>query len=104
MAALGCLARAVLEAHPGGSRELRELTISATRQSQILGSELSHPNICINYELKGYIKVPVLLIQSRRISMTQDNNRITRRIPDEFPIVIVSQKPKTSNQTSDSLQ
>jgi hypothetical protein len=50
------------------------------------------------------MKEPVLLIQNFRISMTQGNNRITLRSPSEDPILMVSQKPETSNQTNDSLQ
>jgi hypothetical protein len=42
----------------------------------------------------GYVKEPVLLFQSYRISMTQGNNRITGRSPDEDPILMSSQKPK----------
>jgi hypothetical protein len=34
--------------------------------------------------------------QNCRISMTQNNNRITRSSPDEDPILIVSQKPEIS--------
>jgi hypothetical protein len=36
---------------------------------------------------------PVLLIQS---CMTQGNNRITWRKPNENPILMMSQKPETS--------
>jgi hypothetical protein len=40
----------------------------------------------------GPVKGPVLLFQSCRISMTQGNNRITGRSPDEDLIVMLSQK------------
>ena len=40
---------------------------------------------------------------SCRISMTQDNSRITRS-PNEDLILMVSQKPEVWNQTTDSLQ
>lgn len=45
-----------------------------------------------------------LQIQSCRISKIQDNNRITRRIPGEDPVLTLSQKPEALKQTSDSLQ
>jgi hypothetical protein len=45
-----------------------------------------------------------LQIQSCRISKIQDNNRITRRIPDEDLVLTLSQKPEALKQTSDSLQ
>jgi hypothetical protein len=33
----------------------------------------------------------------------QGNSRITRRSPNENPMLLVSQKPEISNQTNDSL-
>ena len=36
--------------------------------------------------------------------MTQGNNRMTGRSPSEEPMLLMSQKPETSNQTNDSLQ
>ena len=36
--------------------------------------------------------------------MTQGDNRITWRSPGGDPVLMVSQKPETSHQTSDSLQ
>jgi hypothetical protein len=36
--------------------------------------------------------------------MTQSKNRITKRSPCEDPILMVSQKPETGNQTNESLQ
>jgi hypothetical protein len=50
------------------------------------------------------MKGPVLLIQSFRKSMAQGNNRITKRNPNEDPILMVWQKPEISKQTNDSLQ
>ena len=49
-------------------------------------------------------KRPVQLKGNCRISMTQGNNRITGRTPDEVPILMESQKPEILNQTIDSLQ
>jgi hypothetical protein len=60
--------------------------------------------IYIICELLEPVEGPVLLTQSCRISMTQGNNKITERSPGEDPILTVSQKPETSNQTRDSLQ
>jgi hypothetical protein len=60
------------------TRESHALTISATMQAQIQGSEMTHFKICIIYRWFGHVKGPVLLIQSFRISMTgkqQDNQQ-----------------------------
>ena len=51
-------------------------------QGQIQGSELAHPKIYINCELLEQEEGPVLRMQTGRISMTQGNNRTTRRSPD----------------------
>ena len=53
-AALGELARAVLESSPWwcGCRRAGRLTNSATTQAQIQGFELAHPNIYPTYELQ----------------------------------------------------
>lgn len=48
------------------------------------------------------VKGPILLIQSCWMSMTQGNNRITSRSPNEDPILKVSQNPDTMKQTNDS--
>ena len=90
-AALGELARAVLESSPWwcGCRRAGRLTNSATTQAQIQGFELAHPNIYPIYELLECMKGPVLQIQSCRISMTQGNNRISKRSPSEDPVLIV---------------
>lgn len=52
----------------------------------------------------GCVKEPVLLIQSFRIFMTQDKNRITGRKPGKDPTLMVSLKTQILNQTNDSLQ
>jgi hypothetical protein len=65
---------------------------------------LAHPKVYIIHELLGHMKGPVLLIRSGRISMTQGNNRITGMRPGDDPVLMMSQKPETSNQTNDSLQ
>lgn len=70
--------------HPGPGPELK----------------LDYPRIYIICELLEHVKGLVPLIQNCRISMTQDNNRITRR----NPVLTVSQKPETLNQTNDTLQ
>ena len=73
-------------------------------QAQIQGFELAHTKIYIICELLEHIKGPVLLIQSCRISMTQGNNRMPQRSPSEDPILMVQQKPETSNQTNGTMQ
>ena len=90
-AALGELARAVLESWPWwcGCRRAGRLTNSATTQAQIQGFELAHPNIYPIYELLECVKVPVLQIQNYRISMTQGNDRISERSPSEVPVLMV---------------
>jgi hypothetical protein len=42
--------------------------------------------------------------QSREISKSQGNNRISKRSSCEDPILIEHQKPEALNQTDDSLQ
>ena len=74
------------------------------RADQIQGSERFHLQIYIICKGLGCMKWPALLIQSGRISMTQGNKRITGRSPSEDPILMESQKPETSNQSSNSLQ
>lgn len=64
------------------------LTSSATIQVHIRGFELAHPNIYPIYELLEHVKGPVLQIQSFRISMTQGNNRITKRSPGEDTVLV----------------
>jgi hypothetical protein len=69
-------------------------------KAQIQGSELAHPKICIIFEPLGCLKGPVLLIQSCRISMTQDDH-MTSRSPHENPILMVSLKPTFWSQTNE---
>ena len=61
---------------------------TATCQAQNQGSELSHPNIYLTYELLAQ-EGPVLQIQSCKISMTQGNNRIPERSPSEDLVLVV---------------
>ena len=75
------------------------LISSAITQAQIQGSELTYPQIYIIYERLGHLKALVLLIESFTISMRQDHNRITRMSPSEYPILMLPQKLKISNQT-----
>ena len=78
------------------------LTSKATTQAQVQGSELTHPTIYISCEWLGCVKGTILLIQSCRISMTQGKNRTTRRSLSKDPMLMVSQKPKISNQMNDT--
>jgi hypothetical protein len=57
------------------------MTESATTQAQIQGFGLAHPSIYPIYDQLEHVKGWVLQIQSCRISMTQDNNRISDRSP-----------------------
>lgn len=84
--------------------EICKLTSSATTQVQIHGLELAYPNIYLVYELLEHVKGLVLQNQSCRISMTQDNSKIPERSPGEDPVLMVEQKPETSDWTKDSLQ
>jgi hypothetical protein len=77
--------------------------LSYQPRSQIQGFELTYPKIYIICELLQLVKWPVLLIQGYTISKTQ-SNKITRRNPSEDPILVMSQKPETSKQTSESWQ
>ena len=56
-----------------------------TNPAQIQGYELAHLNIHPVYELLELAKGLDLQAQSYRISMTQDNNRISKRNPSEGP-------------------
>lgn len=60
--------------------------------------EVIHPKIYIIYELLKHIKWLVTLIQSSRIPMTP-GDRIASSSPGEDPILVVSQKPETSDPT-----
>ena len=67
---------------------------------------MAHLNIYPTYELLEHVIGTVLQLQSCRIriSMAQGSIRISERSPSEEPVLMVSQKPEASNQTSDSLQ
>jgi hypothetical protein len=56
-------------------------TDNPATQLQIQGFELAHLNIYSIYELLDFVKGLALQIQSCRISMTQGNNRISKRSP-----------------------
>lgn len=62
------------------------LTNPATTQAQSQGSKFTHPNIHPIYDLAQHLKGPVLQFQSFKISMTQDNSRVSRRSPSEGPV------------------
>ena len=65
------------------------VTSSDTKQAQIHSFELADPKIYPIYKLPEHMKGTVLKIQSCRISMIQDNNRISKRSPSEDPVLIV---------------
>ena len=69
-------------------RESSGLTSSATTQGQLQGFQVVHPKIYIICEPLGYLKGPVLLIQTCR---SQASNRITGRSPGEDPVWMGSQ-------------
>jgi hypothetical protein len=81
--ASGKLPRAILERSAWWCeyRRARGQTNSATTQAQIQGFELTHPNICMTYELLEHMKWLVLQIQSCRISNAQGDNRIFKGVP-----------------------
>ena len=56
---------------------------------RLKGTELAHPSIYSIWELLYCLKELVLENQSYKISMTQDNNRISERSPSEDPVLIV---------------
>ena len=56
------------------------MTSSATTQAQIQGFELAHPNIYPICELLEHMKGLDLQNPSFSISMTQGNNRVSKRI------------------------
>lgn len=98
MAALGDLAGAVLESLPWCGNLLG---YHPDPDLQLRVGPLQIYSIC---KCLGCMEGPVLLFQSCGISVTQGNNRITRRRPGEDPMLMVSQKPEISNQTNDSFQ
>jgi hypothetical protein len=65
------------------------VTSSNTSQAQIQGFELAHSNIYPIYEFLEHMKGSVPQIQSCRVSMTQDYNRISKRSPSEDPVLII---------------
>lgn len=79
-----------------GEEKAIGLTSSATAQGQIQGSEMAHGKFYIISKWVGCLKGPDLLLQSRRISMTQGNYRS----PEEDPVSMVSQKLEVLNPTN----
>ena len=65
------------------------MTNPATTQAQNQGYELAHPNIHFIYELLEPVKGMNLQMQSSRISMTQDSNRISKRSLSKTPVSIM---------------
>ncbi|KAL6038533.1 hypothetical protein STEG23_000619, partial [Scotinomys teguina] len=57
--------------------------------AQNQGFELVHPNNHLIYELLKHVKGMDLQIPNSRISMTQDNNRISKKSPRESPLLMV---------------
>lgn len=86
MAALGDLAGAVLESLPWCGNLL------GYHPDPDLQLRVGPLQIYIICKWLGCMEGLVLLIQSCRISITQGNNRITRRSPDKDPVLMVSQK------------
>lgn len=62
----------------------------ATTQAHNQDYEVAHPKIRLNYEMLEHMIWPDLQIQSYRTSMTQGNNRISKRSPSGGPVLIVS--------------
>jgi hypothetical protein len=60
--------------------------------TQIYGSELARPQTYIICELLGCMKGLLVQIENCKISLTQGNNRITRRSSTELLLLMVSQK------------
>ena len=65
------------------------MTNPATTRAQNQGNELAHPNIHFIYELLEPVKGMHLQMQSSRISMTQDSNRISKRSLSKTPVSIM---------------
>ena len=86
------------------SRRASRLTSLDSSQAQIQGFELAHASTYPIEELLECMKGSVLQIQNYRVSMTQGDNRISKRSPSEGPILIELQKPEASDQTNESLQ
>lgn len=71
-----------------GWRRAGGLTKAATTQAQNLIYEFTHPNIHTIYNLQRHMKGLVLWIQICHISMTQGNNRISKKSSNEGPVSI----------------
>ena len=71
------------------SRKTHRLASSDTSQVQIQGRSLFHPNIYLINELLECMKERVLQIQNYRISTTQANNKTSKGIPREDPVLII---------------
>lgn len=70
-----------------GHKRADELTNSATFHTQIQNFELVHTDIYPIYNLVKHMEGLVLQIQSYRISMGQNSNRISERSPqDDDPV------------------
>lgn len=54
------------------------------------GSLIGPPEICITCKWLSNMNVPILLIQTSKLSTAQGNNRIIGRSPWEDPVVMVS--------------
>lgn len=66
-----------------------EVTNPATVQAQIQGYELTCPKTHTIYDLLDYVKEPYSQTQSRGISTTQGNNRISKKSSSEGLILIL---------------
>lgn len=76
-----------------------ELTSPATTQAQNQSYGVLHLNIHSICDLLEHVKGQVLQTPSCRISMTQGNDRITKRGPCVGPALTVWQKPEALSQT-----
>lgn len=61
------------------------------------GLRIGPPQNVYHLDWLGHVKGPVLLFESCGISVTQGNNRTTRRSPDEDAILMESQKAEILN-------
>lgn len=65
------------------------LTCSDTSQAQIQGFELAHPNIYTIDGLLECVNGSIPQNQNYRISITQGNNRMSRKSPNEEPVLLL---------------
>lgn len=65
------------------------LTGAVLESSGLNNCELVYPNIYPMYELLELLKKPVLLNQSRRVSMAQGNNGASERRSRDDPVLMV---------------